>query len=108
MDGLPPLIDQYSVGAVHDELGLGSFETHLAAAATAAHGPAPAGTSYFDSFTGLAVRRWCPRCWAWNRTAHQPAIWRADARWAPTGPDGCCCAAPGSARSCWRPGRPAI
>ncbi|MFI5525629.1 amidohydrolase [Streptomyces platensis] len=65
MDGLPflvdqpPLIDQYSFGAVHDELGLGSFETHLAAAA-GAHGPAPAGTSYFDSFTGLAIRRWCP------------------------------------------------
>lgn len=59
MDGLPPLIDQYSLGAVHDELGLGSFETHLAAAA-GAYGPAPAGTSYFDSFTGLAIRRWCP------------------------------------------------
>ncbi|MEV0372756.1 amidohydrolase [Streptomyces sp. NPDC050636] len=59
MDGLPPLIDQYSHGAVHGELGLGSFETHLAAA-TGAHGPAPAGTSYFDSWTGLAIRRWCP------------------------------------------------
>ncbi|KPC60040.1 amidohydrolase [Streptomyces chattanoogensis] len=65
MDGLPspadqpPLIDQYSHGAVHGELGLGSFETHLAAAA-GAHGPAPAGTSYFDSWTGLALRRWCP------------------------------------------------
>ncbi|MGW7579084.1 amidohydrolase [Streptomyces sp. NPDC054765] len=59
MDGLPPLIDQHSHGAVHGELGLGSFETHLAAAA-GAHGPAPAGTSYFDSFTGLAIRRWCP------------------------------------------------
>ncbi|MFD8546119.1 amidohydrolase [Streptomyces sp. NPDC059649] len=65
MDGLPfladqpPLIDQYSHGAVHGELGLGSFETHLAAA-VGAHGPAPAGTSYFDSFTGLAIRRWCP------------------------------------------------
>lgn len=59
MDGLPPLIDQHSHGAVHGELGLGSFETHLAAA-VGAHGPAPAGTSYFDSFTGLAIRRWCP------------------------------------------------
>ncbi|MFF4953715.1 amidohydrolase [Streptomyces chattanoogensis] len=65
MDGLPspadqpPLIDQYSHGAVHGELGLGSFETHLAGAA-GAHGPAPAGTSYFDSWTGLALRRWCP------------------------------------------------
>ncbi|ARF54771.1 amidohydrolase [Streptomyces gilvosporeus] len=65
MDGLPspvdqsPLIDQHSHGAVHGELGLGSFEAHLAAA-TGAHGPAPAGTSYFDSWTGLALRRWCP------------------------------------------------
>ncbi|MER0479172.1 amidohydrolase [Streptomyces sp. Edi2] len=59
MDGLPPLIDQHSHGVVHGELGLGSFETHLAAA-VGAHGPAPAGTSYFDSFTGLAIRRWCP------------------------------------------------
>ncbi|MEU5210572.1 amidohydrolase [Streptomyces sp. NPDC020742] len=59
MDGLPPLIDQYSHGAVHGELGLGSFEAHLATA-VGAHGPAPAGTSYFDSFTGLALRRWCP------------------------------------------------
>ncbi|MFJ9418496.1 amidohydrolase [Streptomyces sp. NPDC101227] len=55
----PPLIDQHSHGTLHGELGLGSFETHLAAAA-GAHGPAPAGTSYFDSWTGLALRRWCP------------------------------------------------
>ncbi|MFG2141938.1 amidohydrolase [Streptomyces sp. NPDC048650] len=59
MDGLPPLIDQHSHGVVHGDLGLGSFEAHLAAAA-GAHGPAPAGISYFDSRTGLAVRRWCP------------------------------------------------
>ncbi|MFD9208953.1 amidohydrolase [Streptomyces sioyaensis] len=59
MDGSPPLIDQYSHGAVHGELGLGSFESHLAAA-VGAQGPAPAGTSYFDSVTGLAIRRWCP------------------------------------------------
>ncbi|MFH8631638.1 amidohydrolase [Streptomyces lydicus] len=59
MDGVPPLVDQYSHGAVHGELGLGSFESHLAGA-VGAHGPAPAGTSYFDSFTGLAIRRWCP------------------------------------------------
>ncbi|WP_407553727.1 amidohydrolase [Streptomyces sp. Pv4-95] len=59
MDGSPPLIDQYSHGAVHGELGLGSFEAHLGAAA-GAHGPAPAGTTYFDSWTGIAVRRWCP------------------------------------------------
>ncbi|MCB5907254.1 amidohydrolase [Streptomyces pinistramenti] len=59
MDTIPPLIDQYSHGAVHGELGLGSFEAQLAAA-SGAHGPAPAGTSHFDSWTGLALRRWCP------------------------------------------------
>ncbi|MFI1201427.1 amidohydrolase [Streptomyces sp. BHT-5-2] len=59
MDTLPPLIDQYSHGAVHGELGLGSFEAHLAAA-VGAQGPAPAGTSHFDTRTGLALRRWCP------------------------------------------------
>ncbi|MFJ6752944.1 MULTISPECIES: amidohydrolase [unclassified Streptomyces] len=59
MDDLPPLIDQHSHGALHGELGLGSFEAHLAAAA-GAHRPAPAGTSYFDSWTGIAIRRWCP------------------------------------------------
>jgi len=56
--GLPPLVDQHSHGTVHGELGLGSFETHLATAAGS--GPAPVGTTYFDSWTGLAVRRWCP------------------------------------------------
>ncbi|MEU1804078.1 amidohydrolase [Streptomyces sp. NPDC019937] len=55
---LPPLVDQHGHGIVHGELGLGSFETHLATAAGS--GPAPVGTTYFDSFTGLAVRRWCP------------------------------------------------
>ncbi|TVL90781.1 amidohydrolase [Streptomyces sp. SAJ15] len=57
---LPPLIDQHSHGALHGELGLGSFEAHLAAAAGATGALAPAGTSFFDSWTGLAVRRWCP------------------------------------------------
>ncbi|MEW1660907.1 amidohydrolase [Streptomyces sp. NPDC093707] len=59
MDTLPPLIDQHSHGAVHGELGLGSFETHLARA-LGARGPAPAGTTHFDTRTGLALRRWCP------------------------------------------------
>ncbi|MFF7728066.1 amidohydrolase [Streptomyces sp. NPDC008001] len=59
MDGMPPLVDQHSHGTVHGELGLGGFEAHLAAAAGAA-GPAPPGTSFFDSRTGLALRRWCP------------------------------------------------
>ncbi|MFK4265013.1 amidohydrolase [Streptomyces milbemycinicus] len=56
---LPPLIDQHSHGALHGELGLGSFEAHLAAAVGSGTA-APAGTTFFDSWTGLAVRRWCP------------------------------------------------
>ncbi|GAA0468323.1 amidohydrolase [Streptomyces sp. NPDC046215] len=59
MDDMPPLVDQHSHGAVHGDLGLGGFERHLAAAAGST-GPAPPGTSFFDSRTGLAVRRWCP------------------------------------------------
>ncbi|KUL54634.1 amidohydrolase [Streptomyces sp. NRRL F-4489] len=59
MDTLPPLIDQHSHGAAHGEFGLGTFEAQLAAAA-GARGPAPAGTSSFDTRTGLALRRWCP------------------------------------------------
>ncbi|MFI9200951.1 amidohydrolase [Streptomyces sp. NPDC053048] len=58
-EGIPPLVDQYSHGAVHGEVGLGEFETHLAEAAGAT-GPAPPGTTFFDSRAGLAVRRWCP------------------------------------------------
>ncbi|MGW1071826.1 amidohydrolase [Streptomyces sp. NPDC002537] len=59
MDGLPPIVDQHSHGTLHGELGIGGFETHLAAA-TGATGPAPPGTTFFDSRAGLAVRRWCP------------------------------------------------
>ncbi|MET7932333.1 amidohydrolase [Streptomyces sp. NPDC005322] len=58
LSALPPLVDQHSHGTVHGELGIGSFETHLAGAAGS--GAAPAGTTFFDSWTGLAVRRWCP------------------------------------------------
>ncbi|MGW7552146.1 amidohydrolase [Streptomyces rimosus] len=59
MDRLPPLVDQYGHGVLHGDLGLGAFEAHLAAA-SGGHGPAPAGTTFFDSWTGLGVRRWCP------------------------------------------------
>ncbi|WP_437112456.1 amidohydrolase [Streptomyces cinnamoneus] len=59
IDDIPPLVDQYSHGAVHGDLGLGEFETHLAEAAGST-GPAPPGTTFFDSRAGLAVRRWCP------------------------------------------------
>ncbi|MER8045104.1 amidohydrolase [Streptomyces sp. NPDC094032] len=52
----PRLVDQYCHGVLRTELGLGTFETHLAPAAAL---PA-AGTTFFDTQTGFAVRRWCP------------------------------------------------
>ncbi|MFT2014671.1 amidohydrolase [Streptomyces sp. 796.1] len=56
---LPPLVDQHGAGVSHGELGLGSFES-LLAGAIGSHGPAPPGTTFFDTWLGLAVRRWCP------------------------------------------------
>ncbi|MBB5933625.1 amidohydrolase [Streptomyces zagrosensis] len=56
---LPPLVDQHGLGVSHGELGLGSFESLLATAG-GSHGAAPPGTTFFDTWTGLAVRRWCP------------------------------------------------
>ncbi|MEU9799918.1 amidohydrolase family protein [Streptomyces sp. NPDC051000] len=52
----PPLVDQYCHGVLRTELGLGTFETHLISSA----GPPAAGTTFFDTQTGFAVRRWCP------------------------------------------------
>lgn len=52
----PSLVDQYCHGVLRTELGLGTFETHLAPAASL---PA-AGTTFFDTQAGFAVRRWCP------------------------------------------------
>ncbi|WEV28440.1 amidohydrolase [Streptomyces sp. 71268] len=56
---LPPLVDQYGLGVSHADIGLGAFESHLAAA-VGSRGPAAPGTTFFDSWLGLAVRRWCP------------------------------------------------
>jgi predicted TIM-barrel fold metal-dependent hydrolase len=53
---LPPLVDQHCHGVVRGDLGLGSFEPYL----TEAHSPPARGTTYFDTQTGFAVRRWCP------------------------------------------------
>ncbi|MET9476346.1 amidohydrolase, partial [Streptomyces sp. NPDC002922] len=54
------LVDQHCHGVLRTELGLGTFEAQLAtAAATAGGQPAP-GTTFFDTQTGFAVRRWCP------------------------------------------------
>ncbi|GAA3766884.1 amidohydrolase family protein [Streptomyces chiangmaiensis] len=52
----PSLVDQYCHGVLRTELGLGTFEAHLART----EGPPAAGTTTFDTQTGFAVRRWCP------------------------------------------------
>ncbi len=53
---LPPLVDHHCHGVVRGDLGIGSFEPYL----TEAGSPAAPGTTYFDTQTGFAVRRWCP------------------------------------------------
>ncbi|MFE7777583.1 amidohydrolase family protein [Streptomyces sp. NPDC057445] len=52
----PSLVDQYCHGVLRTELGLGTFEAHLGRTA----GPPAPGTTFFDTQTGFAVRRWCP------------------------------------------------
>lgn len=52
----PPLVDQYCHGFLRTELGLGTFEAQLIRSA----GPPAPGTTFFDTQTGFAVRRWCP------------------------------------------------
>ncbi|GAA4924388.1 amidohydrolase family protein [Streptomyces coeruleoprunus] len=52
----PTLVDQYCHGVLRTELGLGTFEAQLAGDA----GPPASGTTFFDTQTGFAVRRWCP------------------------------------------------
>ncbi len=69
--GLNMLVDQHSYGILHADLGLGTFETHLAAAERGSAvtgatdedhggGGVPRSGSFFDGPTGLAVRHWCP------------------------------------------------
>ncbi|MFF7180415.1 amidohydrolase [Streptomyces sp. NPDC008121] len=48
----PSLVDQHCHGVLRTELGLGTFEAQL--------GTAAPGTTFFDTQTGFAVRRWCP------------------------------------------------
>ncbi|MET9772118.1 amidohydrolase family protein [Streptomyces sp. NPDC006415] len=50
------LVDQNCHGVLRTELGLGTFEARL----TATRAPAAPGTTFFDTQTGFAVRRWCP------------------------------------------------
>ena len=52
----PSLVDQYCHGVLRTELGLGTFEAHLARS----EGPPAPDTTFFDTQTGFAVRRWCP------------------------------------------------
>ncbi|WP_329115622.1 amidohydrolase family protein [Streptomyces sp. NBC_01465] len=52
----PSLVDQYCHGVLRTELGLGTFESYLGRTT----GPPAPGTTYFDTQTGFAVRRWCP------------------------------------------------
>ncbi|WP_327307350.1 amidohydrolase [Streptomyces sp. NBC_01298] len=52
----PPLVDQYCQGVLRTELGLATFEAQLIPPA----GPPAAGTTFFDTQAGFAVRRWCP------------------------------------------------
>ncbi|MFV0130473.1 amidohydrolase [Streptomyces sp. HMX112] len=52
----PTLVDQYCHGVLRTELGLGTFEARLGPGA----GPPAPGTTFFDTQTGFAVRRWCP------------------------------------------------
>ncbi|MFJ6698505.1 amidohydrolase [Streptomyces sp. NPDC091272] len=50
------LVDQYCHGVLRTELGLGTFEAHLGCTPE----PPAAGTTFFDTQAGFAVRRWCP------------------------------------------------
>ncbi|WP_267241360.1 amidohydrolase family protein [Streptomyces sp. PR69] len=50
------LVDQHCHGVLRTELGLGTFEAYLGRTA----GPPAPGTTFFDTQTGFAVRRWCP------------------------------------------------
>ncbi len=53
---LPPLVDQHCHGVLRGELSAAAFESYL----TESDRPAAAGTTFFDTQTGFAVRRWCP------------------------------------------------
>ncbi|WP_234440776.1 amidohydrolase family protein [Streptomyces rimosus] len=53
---LPPLVDQHCHGVLRGDLSAAGFESYL----TESDRPAAAGTTFFDTQTGFAVRRWCP------------------------------------------------
>ncbi|MFF4607070.1 amidohydrolase family protein [Streptomyces sp. NPDC001339] len=55
-DGLPPLVDHHCHGVLRRDPGPGTFARYL----TESDRPPAAGTTFFDTQTGFAVRRWCP------------------------------------------------
>ncbi|WP_407548785.1 amidohydrolase family protein [Streptomyces sp. Pv4-95] len=77
---LPPLVDHHCHGVLRREPDPGTF----AALLTESDRPAAAGTTFFDTQTGFAVRRWCPPLL--DLPAHCPPD-RYLARRAELGPD---------------------
>ncbi|TJZ56984.1 amidohydrolase [Streptomyces piniterrae] len=55
-DGLPPLVDHHCHGIIRHQPDPGTFAAYL----TESDRPPAAGTTFFDTQTGFAVRRWCP------------------------------------------------
>ncbi|MFI0710159.1 amidohydrolase family protein [Streptomyces inhibens] len=55
-DGLPPLVDHHCHGVLRHEPDPGTFAGYL----TESDRPPAAGTTFFDTQAGFAVRRWCP------------------------------------------------
>ncbi|MYT34239.1 amidohydrolase [Streptomyces sp. SID8354] len=56
MHGLPPLVDHHCHGVLRHEPDPGTFAAFL----TESDRPPAAGTTFLDTQTGFAVRRWCP------------------------------------------------
>ncbi|MEU6331733.1 amidohydrolase family protein [Streptomyces sp. NPDC047049] len=55
-DGLPPLVDHHCHGVLRHAPGPEAFAAYL----TESDRPPAAGTTFFDTQAGFAVRRWCP------------------------------------------------
>ncbi len=55
-DGLPPLVDHHCHGVLRHEPDPRAFAGYL----TESDRPPAAGTTFFDTQAGFAVRRWCP------------------------------------------------
>lgn len=79
-DGLPPLVDHHCHGVLRHAPDPGAFAAFL----TESDRPPAAGTTFFDTQAGFAVRRWCPPLL--DLPAHCPPD-RYLARRAELGPD---------------------